>query len=235
MSPLHSSSDPARLHPWIIAVTGASGTVYARRLLQLLLENEPDSHFELVISEAALRVMREEEDIGASIGRLSLEDFIGSAVAPEWSARVRIHSNRNIGATIASGSYKTSGMVVVPCSMRSLAAIANGLCENLIHRAADVVLKEQRKLILVPRETPLSLIHLENMTRLARMNVQIVPAMPGFYSRPASIGELVDHFVARLADQMGYELDLGQRWGAPKTESPVASPNGEPGRRKGVA
>jgi len=224
MSALQSSP-----HPWIIAVTGASGTVYARRLLRLLLEHQADTQFELVISEAGLRVMREEEGIGASVGRLSLEDFLGTEIPLEWVERVRVHSNRNIGATIASGSYKTAGMIVVPCSMRSLAAIANGICENLIQRAADVVLKEQRRLILVPRETPLSLIHLENMSRLARMNVQIVPAMPGFYSRPQSIEQLVDHFVARLADQMGYEIDLGQRWGSDQKGQP------EPKRRSGVA
>ncbi len=200
--------------PWILAVTGASGVCYAQRLLAILLENTPEAEFELVVSEAALRVMHEENGLAVSIGRLSLESFLGTTVSPGWQSRVRIHSNRNIGATIASGSYKTAGMIIVPCSMKTLAAVSNGYCENLIQRAADVVLKEQRKLIIVPRETPLSLIHLENMIRLARMNVQVVPAMPGFYSRPASLNELIDHFAARLAELMDFEIDLGQRWGS---------------------
>ncbi len=199
--------------PWIIALTGASGTCYARRLIELLLVHRPDMRLEVVASEAALRVMREEEGLEASVGRLGLDRLLGRECPADWHARVTIHSNRNIGASIASGSYRTAGMVVVPCSMRTLAAISNGIAENLIQRAADVVLKEKRPLVIVPRETPLSVIHLENMLRLARLDVRIVPAMPGFYTQPKTIGELVDQFVLRIADQMGIELPVGERWG----------------------
>ena len=210
------SSQPS-IHPWIIAVTGASGICYARRLIALLLENFPQIKLELIFSDAAMRVLSEEEGLRASIGRIKLEEFLAvgpdeSAITPGPDQSVVIHSNRNIGASIASGSYLTQGMVVVPCSMKTLASIAHGLCDNLIQRAADVVLKEKRRLILVPRETPLSAIHLENMLKLARLDVRIVPAMPGFYQQPKSIRDLVDNFVLRIADQMGLSLASGARW-----------------------
>lgn len=193
--------------PWIIAVTGASGTVYARRLIQMLLEFSPGIEIELVFSEAGLRVMREEEGISTGVSSVKLKKLLGFD-----SSQVRIHNNRDIGASIASGSYPTSGMVIVPCSMRTLAAVSAGLAENLIHRAADVTLKEGRRLILVPRETPLSAIHLENMLRLSRLGVRILPAMPGFYHQPQSIQDLVDMMVMRIADQMGFQIDLSARW-----------------------
>ena len=140
---------------WIIAITGASGSVYGRRLIDALLELSPEGEVHAIVSEAALRVMREEENTLASIGKLSAEQLIGRP-----SERLVIHSNKNIGASIASGSFPIKGMVVCPCSMNSLAAIAHGLGSNLVHRAADVTLKEGRPLVLVPRETPLSAIHL---------------------------------------------------------------------------
>lgn len=191
--------------PWIVALTGASGTIYGRRLLSRIIESHPAQAVDVIVSEAALRVLRDEEQIGSQNGLL--EGIVGS-----HPPHVRLHSNRNIGATVASGSYRTHGMIVAPCSMKSLAAIACGYSESLIHRAADVTLKEQRRLILVPRETPLSQIHLENMLRLARMGVCIVPAMPGFYNRPESIVELVDTVVDRLLDLMGLETEQTKRW-----------------------
>lgn len=200
--------------PWIVGITGASGTLYARRLLRVLLEAVPDIRLEVVFSEGALRVMNEEEGLIASVGRISLQDLIGIA-----SDRVTVHSNRNIGATIASGSYLTQGMVIVPCSMKTLAAVAHGYSDNLVQRAADVVLKERRRLVLVPRESPLSEIHLENMLKLARMGAYIVPAMPGFYSMPSSISDLVDSMVMRIIDQMGLEVNVQKRWGELQREA----------------
>jgi len=193
--------------PWIVGITGASGIVYARRLLSALLEHVPTIKLEVVLSEAALRVMKEEDGLSSSVGRLLVSDLVGFD-----SDRVVVHSNRNIGASIASGSYPTAGMIVVPCSMRTLAAISCGYCDNLIQRAADVILKEQKKLVIVPRETPLSVIHLENMLKLARLGVSIVPAMPGFYHQPQSISDLVDMMVMRIIDQMGFRVDISSRW-----------------------
>lgn len=198
--------------PWIVGITGASGTVYARRLLAVLAENLPSTQFEVVISDAAFRVMREEESLRISANRITAEELIGFP-----AGNIVFHSNQDIGASIASGSYRTSGMIVIPCSMKSLAGIAAGYSNSLIERAADVVLKEGRRLILVPRETPLSTIHLENMLKLSRIGVSITAAMPGYYHQPASIEELVDMLVLRVIDQMGLaeplHRDLVQRWG----------------------
>lgn len=203
----------AEIHyPWIVGVTGASGTVYGRRLVQLLIEHQPEIEIELVFSEAALRVMREEEGIKTGISSCRLSQVLGFE-----TDRVRIHNNRDIGASIASGSYLTSGMVIVPCSMATLGAVAHGIPQNLIHRAADVIIKEGRKLILVPRETPLSAIHLENLLKLSRLGACIFPAMPGFYHQPKSIAELVDMMVMRIMDQMGIAAAGMKRWGTEKS------------------
>ncbi len=201
------------MYPWIIAVTGASGTVYARRLIAVLLKEIPEVELEVVFSEPALRVMREEEGLKVSPNTLKIAEVLELD-----TPRVRIHNNRDIGASIASGSYPTSGMVVVPCSMSSLAAIAHGYAENLIHRAADVVIKERRKLILVPRETPLSEIHLRNMLDLVRLGAQMVPAMPGFYHQPKTIDDIVEMMVMRIIDQMGLRVEIASRWKIPQSE-----------------
>ncbi len=202
---------------WIIAITGASGTIYARRLLRVLVERVDDIHLEVIVSPAGLRVLRDEEGLAVSPSRLTVESLAGIAtdavtVYYDEPRRVTMHDYRDIGAGVASGSHPTRGMVIVPCSMKTLAAVAHGYAENLIARAADVVLKERRRLILVPRETPLSAIHLQNMLRLARLGVAIVPAMPAFYHRPESIDDLVEMMVMRILDQMGFELDLAKRW-----------------------
>jgi len=208
---------------WIIAITGASGTIYARRLLRVLVERVDDIRLEVIVSPAGLRVLRDEEGLAVSPARLTAELLAGiatdavSVYYDEPPHRVTMHDYRNLGAGVASGSYPTRGMVVVPCSMKTLAAVAHGYAENLIARAADVVLKERRRLILVPRETPLSAIHLQNMLRLARLGVAIVPAMPAFYHRPETIDDLVNMMVMRILDQMGFEIDLAKRWSGSKS------------------
>jgi 4-hydroxy-3-polyprenylbenzoate decarboxylase len=213
---------------WIIGITGASGTVYARRLLQALVEHVPGVRLDVVVSQAALRVMHDEAGLATSIRRLTPELLVGfptdaiEVYSDEREPSVTVHNNRNIGASIASGSYPTDGMVIVPCSMKTLAAVACGYGENLIARAADVVIKERRNLILVPRETPFSAIHLENMLRLSRLGVSIVPAMPGFYNAPKTIDDLVDMMVMRILDQMGLRIDIAPRWkadGKPQSEA----------------
>jgi 4-hydroxy-3-polyprenylbenzoate decarboxylase len=189
---------------WIIGVTGASGIRYALRLIQVLGGAKIEQH--IVFSDAALRVMLDEE--GESVSHANLADFISSRTG----AVTRCYNPRDIGAAIASGSFIVRGMVVCPCSMGTLGALAHGLSHNLVHRAADVTLKEGRKLILVPRETPLSAIHLENMLKLAQYGAAIVPAMPGFYHRPNSLEEIIDMQVMKILDQMEIRVDLVKRW-----------------------
>ena len=191
---------------WIVALTGASGMKYALRLLEVLALS-PGVEIHLIVSEAGARVLREEEGIRFSASRKAVPELLGKECES-----VTVHHPSDIGASIASGSNLFSGMVIVPCSMGTLAAIANGLSQNLIHRAADVTLKEGRKLILVPRETPLSAIHLENMLKLAKNGVTMLAAMPGFYQQPASVADLVDMLVAKILDQMGIEHSLSRRW-----------------------
>jgi len=193
---------------WVVALTGASGMKYALRLLELLPDMICEVH--VVVSDAALRVLSEEEDIKTSSARLDLKGLIGKE-----RENLFFHSVRDIGAPIASGSFRFDGMLVVPCSMSTLGAIANGVSNNLIHRAAEVVLKERKNLILVPRETPLSPIQLENMLKLSRLGVSILPAMPGFYHKPTSIDQLIDMLVMKVLDQMGLDSDLVARWGKP--------------------
>ncbi len=191
---------------WIIGLSGASGGRYALRLLEVLRDTEVELH--IVVSDAALRVLAEEEGIKVSSGKLSAKKLIGTA-----ADNFVFYNLKDIGAAIASGSFVVEGMVVVPCSMFTLAAIANGTGCNLLHRAADVVLKEGRKLIMVPRETPLSAIHLENMLKLARLGVCVLPAMPGFYHQPKTVEDLVDMLVLKITDMMGLGLGLVKRWG----------------------
>ena len=190
---------------WIVGISGASGMRYALRLIDVLESNNIGLH--IVMSDAALRVLAEEEGIKLSPSALSAATLIGRE-----SEKITFHSSKDIGAPIASGSFPVKGMVVCPCSMDTVGAIANGISLNLLQRAADVTIKERRPLVLVPRETPLSAIHLENMLKLARLNVAIVPAMPGFYHRPTSIEELIDMQIMKVTDQMGLKIDLAKRW-----------------------
>lgn len=184
----------------IVGITGASGIIYGIRLLEALKSLEVETH--LIMSEWALK-------------NLSLEtDYTLSKIE---SLATRRYNNSEMAAPVASGSFLTEGMVIAPCSMKTLAGIANGYSENLLERSADVTIKERRKLILVTRETPLSPIHLENMLKLARIGVVIAPPMPAFYIKPESILQLVDYQVGRIIDQLGLEHNLLKRWG----EDPV--------------
>ena len=179
----------------VVAITGASGTIYGKRLLEVLRDNAIETH--LIISHAGQLVLRDE---------LGLE--------PKELERLasRTYNPEDLMAPLTSGSFKTDGMVVVPASMKTVAAIASSYSNNLITRAADVTLKEGRKLILVPRETPLSPIHLENLLKLSKIGVVILPAMPAFYHKPRRVEDFVDFIVGKVLDQLGLDHDLYKRW-----------------------
>jgi 4-hydroxy-3-polyprenylbenzoate decarboxylase len=180
----------------VVAITGATGAVYGVRLLQRLGTCAGvETH--LVVSDAATLTLHQE------VG-LQKRDV-------EALAHV-VHRNREIGASIASGSFQTDGMVIAPCSMKTLAAVAHGLSDNLIARAADVVLKERRRLVLMVRETPFNLAHLRNMTAVTEMGGIVFPPLPSFYNRPVSIDEMVDHTVARVMDLLDVDNSLAPRW-----------------------
>lgn len=193
--------------PVTLGVTGASGAPYAVRLLRALVETE--TPLRLIVSTYGWRLLAEEAEIG------SPEEL--RAATGSWE-RVELYDALDRGATPASGSAPSRGMVVCPCSMGTLASIAAGTSRNLVERAADVALKERNPLILVPRETPLSLVHLENMTRLTRAGATILPASPGFYHRPQSVDDLVDFVVARVLDHLGVEHAIGRRWRSGEAE-----------------
>ena len=191
-----------------IGVTGASGAIYAQRLLDRLASNDAVERIELVMTQAGIRVVNEELGINvAGSDRRVVASLLGRDVE-----KVIVHSANDIGASIASGSHLSDAMVILPCSMGSLAAIAHGVTRDLVHRAADVTIKENRLLIIVPRETPLNAIHLENMLKLARMGVRIIPAMPSFYHFPKSIDDLIEHFTHRLLDHLGLPHEQETRW-----------------------
>ncbi|MDZ4785863.1 MAG: flavin prenyltransferase UbiX [bacterium] len=196
---------------WIVGVSGSSGMPYALRLIDFLSSGTDEVH--AIFSEAALRVLYEELDIKCSQSTISSKILLGNE-----RANVYFHNPKDIGAWCASGSAQSEGMVIVPCSMASLGLIANGSGNNLIHRAADVCLKEGRRLVIVPRETPLSQIHLENMLKLSRLGVRMVPAMPGFYHKPERLSDLVDMMVMKILDQMGVPNDLVKRWGVDSSD-----------------
>jgi len=181
----------------VVAMTGASGVIYGIRFLETLSELRGDIEIDLIISKVAENIIRIETEYDPSYVK---------------SLATRVFNPGDLTAPIASGSYLFEAMVIIPCSMKTLSAIAYGYSENLITRAADVALKEKRKLILVPRETPLSPIHLENMLKLARLGVVILPACPGFYHGPKKISDLVDFIVGKVLDQLGIEHDLFERW-----------------------
>jgi 4-hydroxy-3-polyprenylbenzoate decarboxylase len=190
--------------PIVVGITGASGAPYAVRLLQQLAgAHRPIS---LIVSKFGMRLL--ETEVG-----ISSIDALRIAVGKDaWDSCVESYSNDDRGAPPASGSALSSGMIVCPCSMGTLSGISVGASRSLIERAADVTLKERRKLVLVPRETPLSAIHLSNMLRLTRAGAVIMPAAPGFYHRPKEIGHLIDFMVARMLDQLGVEQKLVKRW-----------------------
>jgi 4-hydroxy-3-polyprenylbenzoate decarboxylase len=192
---------------FVLAITGASGAPYAVRLLHVLARSGRTVH--LTISPSGAEVLRQETGIAVDPDHFDL-----SAIGEPGPGRVAYHHHADFSAGIASGSFPTSGMVVAPCSMSTLASVAHGITTNVITRAADVHLKERRKLILVPRETPLNLIHLENMAAVTRAGAIVLPAMPGWYHRPDSLADLVDFVVARICDSLGVAHDLSRRWGS---------------------
>jgi len=188
--------------PVLLAITGASGAPYAVRLLEVLATNRVPLW--LIVSSHGWRLLKEETGI-ATPARLK------RATGGDWST-VTVFDDEDRGARPASGSQKTAGMVICPCSMGTVSAIAQGSSRSLVERAADVTLKERRKLVLVPRETPLSLIHLRNLVHVTEAGAVVIPASPGFYHKPTRIEELVDFIVQRVLDQLGLGIEVAKRW-----------------------
>jgi flavin prenyltransferase len=198
----------------VVAMTGASGAPYGVRLLELLLAAERTVH--LVISPAGAQVIEQELERRVCLDAFRLDDLLGDRAKGVAPGRLAYHDYRDFRAGIASGSFPTAGMAICPCSMGTAAAVAHGLSQNLIHRAADVHLKERRKLVLVPRETPLGVVQLRNLTTCAEAGAVVLPAMPAFYTRPRTLDDAVDFVVGRICDQLGVAHQLFQRWGEPK-------------------
>lgn len=196
---------------FVIGITGASGSIYAQKLLTELAKNKHTVY--LTITAPGKRVLAQEigwqisDDIATA--EKNLREYIGLAAD---DLLLRYFDVNDVGALIASGSVKTDGMIIVPCSMATISAVAHGTASDLLERAADVVLKERRKLLIVPRETPLSAIHLENMLRLAQLGVQLLPAMPAFYNNPKTIDDIVCNLVGRIFDYFDLPHDLYKRW-----------------------
>jgi flavin prenyltransferase len=187
---------PMRL---VVGITGSSGILYGIRMLEALKRHKVDVH--LIMSEWAIKCLKLETDFDLKYVRSLVKIFF---------------EDSNMAASVSSGTYKTDGMIVIPCSMKTLSSIANGYEETLVARAAGVTIKESRKIVIVPRETPLTSIHLENMLKVSRSGVVVLPAMPGFYNKPKSINDLLNHVVGKCLDQFGIEHDLFRRWGASK-------------------
>jgi 4-hydroxy-3-polyprenylbenzoate decarboxylase len=198
------------INPLILGVSGASGLIYATRALKFLLE--ADYQIELVASKSTYLVWQGEKNIRMPPEPVAQEKFWREQAGVTLSGRLNCHHWGDVGANIASGSFRTQGMIIIPCSMGTVAKIAVGLSSDLLERAADVQLKEGRKLVLVPRETPFSLIHLRNLTTLAETGVKIVPAIPAWYHNPQTIEDLVDFVVARALDQLDIDCIPIQRW-----------------------
>jgi len=194
----------------IVGMTGSTGAIFGVRFLEALKHADVESH--LIVSKWAQRTIEHETNY-------TLEQVRSLASV--------VHSPGDMGATISSGSFLTDGMVVIPCSVRTLGGIAGGYGEHLVHRAADVILKERRRLVLVVRETPLSEVHLENMLKLARMGVTMLPPLPAFYNHPQSIDDIVNHIVARVLDQFGIPAPFEKRWdGQMHTAAKIAALGG---------
>jgi 4-hydroxy-3-polyprenylbenzoate decarboxylase len=192
-----------------LGITGASGAIYATRTLAALLAQ--GVHVELVVSDYGRRLLRDELGEAASVDQLL--PFLTKQYGPDVAAgSMNVLSNRDLGATIASGSHGCSGMAIVPCSMKTLAAIAHGLSRNLIERAADVMLKERRPLVIVPRETPMSLPQLRNMVLCAEAGAMMLPAMPAFYQQPRTFDDLADFMAGKILSALGFEHQLYPEW-----------------------
>ncbi|MGI0046378.1 MAG: UbiX family flavin prenyltransferase [Nitrosotalea sp.] len=184
----------------VVGITGSSGIVYGIRMLEVLKRCNIDVH--LIMTEWAKKCLTLETDFDLKYVK---------SLANGYS------EDSNMAANISSGTHKTDGMIIIPCSMKTLSGIANGYEETLVARAAGVTIKESRKLVIVPRETPLTSIHLENMLKLARIGIVILPAMPGFYNRPKNVDDLLNHVVGKCLDQFNIEHDLFKRWGTPQS------------------
>ncbi|MNW25681.1 putative aromatic acid decarboxylase [compost metagenome] len=192
----------------VVGITGASGSIYGVRLIETLLDAGIEVH--LVVSNAGWRVLKEELGWNVTDREGTLNDMFG-----DRPGSLIYHPVTDIGASVASGSFLVDAMIVMPCSMGTLSAVAHGTSDNLMARAADVMIKEGRPLVLVPRETPLHAIHLENMLKLAQLGVKIIPAMPAFYFQPRSIEDLVHFLVGKVLDSLRIEHKLFTRWGEP--------------------
>ena len=203
------STEPQSRRSVAVAITGASGAIYAVRTVAALMER--GCHIELVVSDYGRRLLRDELGDAAAMDKLTdyLVSKYGDGVR---KGTTTIYSNKDLGAKIASGSQGCQGMVVVPCSMKSLAGIAHGLSRNLVERAADVMLKERRPLIIVPRETPMSLPQLKNMVLCAEAGAMIMPAMPAFYQMPKTLDDLADFMAGKILSALGFEHELYPAW-----------------------
>lgn len=217
---------PERPLRFFVGLTGGSGHVYAERLIVELLR--AGCEVDLSITEAGCKVLRHERGVepgrrGELLGE-ALEGWLGGFALPDgWRGRVRVFESDAVEAPAASGTSLTGGVIVAPCSMGTLARVTAGFSSNLVERAADVALKEGRRLVLMPRETPLSEIHLENMLRAVRLGAVVLPCMPGFYHLPESVEDLVVHVVGKALDRLGVAQDVGARWGG------LDDPKGDPG------
>ncbi|MCM3289765.1 UbiX family flavin prenyltransferase [Paenibacillus sp. MER 180] len=213
-------SAASRKH-YVVGITGASGAIYGVRLIQCLLESDYEVH--LIVSDAGWRVLKEELGWNVTKRQQAIELAFG-----DLADRVTYHPNQDIGASIASGSFRVHGMVIMPCSMGTLSSIAHGASDNLMGRAADVMMKEGRPLLIVPRETPMHAIHLENMLKLANMGVRIVPAMPAFYYHPQTLDDIINFLVGKVLDCMDIDHQLFTRWGNSEVQTAEDSdrPNG---------
>jgi 4-hydroxy-3-polyprenylbenzoate decarboxylase len=201
-----AAPEPRRI---AVGVTGASGALYAVRTIAALLE--AGCRLDIVFSDYGRRLLADELGADAKVERLAglLQERYGNAVAP---GSFVVHSNRDLGAPLASGSYRCDGMVIVPCSMKTMAGVAHGLSQSLIERAADVMLKEKRRLVIVPRETPLSLPDLRNMVACAEAGAMMLPAMPAFYQHPATIDDLASFIAGKILNALGFEQRLFPAW-----------------------
>ncbi len=204
-----STDERSSRRSFTVAVTGASGALYAVRTMAALLER--GCHLELVVSEYGRRLLRDELGDAASVDRLG-DYLVGRYGSDVRNGSTTLYSNKDLGAKIASGSQGCQGMIVVPCSMKTLAGIAHGLSRNLVERAADVMLKERRTLVIVPRETPMSLPQLRNMVLCAEAGAMVMPAMPAFYQMPHTLDDIADFMAGKILSALGFEHHLYPAW-----------------------
>jgi 4-hydroxy-3-polyprenylbenzoate decarboxylase len=205
-------AQPADTYEIVVAISGASGAVYAERLLRALVGAHRS--VTLLVTEPARLVIAHE--LGVKLPQTDQQKAVEKWLGGEASDLVRVADPHDLMDPICSGSHLTGAMVIIPCSMAMLSGVATGRGDDLVLRAADVMLKERRLLVLVPRETPLSLIHIRNMAAVAEAGAVVLPAMPGFYTRPRTVDDLVDHVVGKVLDQIGVSHDLFARWGEPE-------------------